>query len=292
MDQNRTPNGADQGYYSPDDAIWRVGREMALMVGGGRALLMQAAHPLVMAGIEEHSDYRSGPWGRLERTMSTVWSIVYGSTDEADNAARRVRKIHESVNGVIGTDMGPFPAGTSYDATDPELLMWVHATLVDTALLVYTTWVGPLSERDQRAYYEDMKTNARLIGVTDEVMPDDLPAFRDWMDERLASDEICVTPMARRTAETVLRPPLPLPLVPAWEALNLVTVSLLPPKLRDGYGLSWDPARAALLALSRQYVRRVALPLMPDLLTAVSAARRAEGRRALPIERLMPALGA
>ncbi|MEX0992761.1 MAG: oxygenase MpaB family protein [Solirubrobacterales bacterium] len=275
-------------YFTPDDVIWRVSREMALMLGGGRALLMQAAHPLVVAGVDQHSNYRSGPWGRLERTMEAVWTIVYGTRGDADRTTARVRAMHRRVNGTIAEDMGPFPAGTRYDATDPDLLMWVHATLIDTAMLVYTSWVGPLSEDEQWSYYEDVKVTARMFGVTDEVMPADLGEFRTWMDERLASDEICVTPVARRTIEVVLHPSVPLALRPVLETLNLVTASLLPEKLREGYGLGWDPARAALLTASRQWVKRVALPLMPDLIRAVGAAREAEGRRTLPLRWLIP----
>ena len=110
------------------------------------------------------------------------------------------------------------------------------------------------------------------------------------MEERLASDEICVTPIARETAHTILHPPLPLPLRPVAQTMNLVTASLMPQELREDYGLRWDPARAAVLADSRQYVKRVVLPLMQYLLTAVTAARRAEGRTTLQVYRLMPAL--
>ena len=280
--------GDARGYFTSDDVAWRIGRELALVLGGPRALLMQVAHPLVAAGVAVHSSYRDDPWRRLERTMNAVWSIVFGSREEADEAAARVKAVHLTVRGRLEEPMGPFPAGTRYSALDPELMMWVHATLVDTALLVYGSWVRPLSEEEQAAYYEEMKTLARLFGTPDDVIPRSLDAFRLYMAERLSSGEIVVTEAAQRIAETVLRPPVPLALRPLAEAVNLLTVSLLPERLRTGYGLSWDPARAVLVAASRPWIRRVVLPLMPDLIRAVQAARRAEGRRGQALAKLLP----
>jgi len=270
----RRSKRAETGYFGPDSAIWNVSREAVLMLGGGRALLMQAAHPLAAAGIAAHSDYRENPWARLERTMTAVWTVVYGSRADADRAGRRVRAMHARVRGRIAEPMGPYPAGTAYDARDPALLMWVHATLVDTAVLMYERYVGRLSDADKAAYYEDMKTLARVFGTPDEAIPADYEAFRAYMRERLASDEICVTDTARDIAATVMRPPIPLPLRPAWELLNQVTVGLLPPRLREEFGFSWDPARAALLRASAEPVRRVLLPLLPDALRSIAPARR------------------
>src|SRR4051794_5597271 len=149
------------------------------MLGGGRALLLQIAHPLVAAGVAEHSEFREDPWKRLEGTMNAVWSVVFGSRAQADRAAARVRAMHRRVNGTLTAPMGAFPAGTAYSALDPDLLLWVHATLVDSALLVHSQWVRPLSEAEQRAYYEDMKTCARLFGTPDEVMPATLADFHE-----------------------------------------------------------------------------------------------------------------
>jgi uncharacterized protein (DUF2236 family) len=268
------PSRGHDGYFTPEDAIWRIGRELVLMLGGGRALLLQVAHPLVAAGVAEHSDYRENPWKRLEGTMNAIWAVVFGTRRQADEAAARVRAMHEKVHGTLAAPGGAFPAGTAYSALDPELLLWVHATLVDTALLVHDRWVRPLSEPEQAAYYDDMKTCARLFGTPTEVIPPTLGEFRDYMTEQLDSDEIAVTTTAREIARTVLHPPLPLPLRGAMEAVNLVTASLLPPRLRSEYGIAWDPARAALAAVSREWVRRVALPVLPDALRTVRGSRR------------------
>jgi uncharacterized protein (DUF2236 family) len=264
------------GYFSPADAIWSISRENSLMVGGGRALLMQVAHPLIAAGVSEHSGYREDPWQRLERTMSAVWAVVFGSRAEADRAAARVRAVHRRVRGRLAEAAGPFPAGAPYSAEDPELLLWVHATLVDTALLVYRTWVGPLIEREQRAYYEDMKTVGMLFGVPPAVIPRTLDDFRDYMAERLASNDVQVTAAARDVCRSVLDPPLPALARPAWRLVGFLTAGLLPERLRREYGLSWDPVRSAFFAGSRECVRRVALPLLPDAIRRLPVARAAE----------------
>jgi uncharacterized protein (DUF2236 family) len=267
--QSGSPERSEGGYFTPDDAAWRVGRELALMLGGGRALLLQIAHPLVAAGVAEHSSFHEDPWKRLEGTMNAVWAVVFGSRSQADRAAARVRAMHRNVNGTLAEPSGAFPAGTPYSALDPQLLLWVHATLVDSALLVHSQWVRPLSENDQRAYYEDMKTCARLFGTPPDVIPETLRDFREYVAKMLVGDELFVTETAREIARAVLNPPLPLVLRPAMEVIKVITASLMPPRLRRDYGLPWDPVRAAMLAGSRQGVRRIAMPLLPRRLRTV-----------------------
>jgi uncharacterized protein (DUF2236 family) len=263
------------GGFTPDSAIWKISREWVLMLGGGRALLMQAAHPLALAGVMDHSDYEAAPWGRLERTMNAVWTAVYGEPEEAERVGRHVRAMHTKVHGKIERQMGPFPAGTSYDARDPELLMWVHATIVDTALLMYRTYVGPLSAGEQESYYQDMKVLARLFGTPDKAIPETYADFVAWFRTMIDSEVICVTPEAHELVATVLKPPLPFVARPVWQAVNFVTAGFLPGKLRRGYGFTWTPAHRALLAGSAESLKRV-IPLLPDLARALPNARSAE----------------
>src|SRR5207248_8064520 len=137
-------------------------------------------------------------------TMNAVWAVVFGTRAQADRAAARVRAMHGKVSGTLAVPMGQYPAGTRYSAVDPELLLWVHATLVDSALLVHSRWIGKLSVADEESYYEDAKTLARLFGTPPEVIPPALEDFRDYMEAMLDSDEICVTDTAREIARTVL----------------------------------------------------------------------------------------
>lgn len=270
----------EHGYFTPDRPIWWISREWALMLGGGRALLLQATHPLAVAGVAEHSDYDSNPWGRLRRTMGVVWTCVYGTREEADAALAHVKAMHRRVRGTVAEPMGPFPAGTPYSAEDPELLMWIHATLIDTALLMYRTYVGSLSHEDAEGYYQDMRLLGTLFGVPEDFAPRTLDDFQTYKRRMLASEEICVTDTARAVSSVVIDPPLPLPLKPAALALNQVSIGFLPGEIRRQYGFSWDPARRALLYASTQYVRRAVVPLLPDALRALGHARRAEKRLA------------
>src|SRR4051794_40676166 len=133
------PRGmSETGLFGPDSLTWRINREGALLLGGGRALLLQVAHPLVAAGVAQHSNYREEPFRRLYRTLDTVTTIVFGSMPEAEEAAARLHRVHARVKGEAED-------GTRYAATDPDLVMWVHATLVDTSLVVYENYIGPLS---------------------------------------------------------------------------------------------------------------------------------------------------
>lgn len=269
-----------RGYFSPEDVVWQTGREWTMMLGGARALLMQAAHPLAVAGVIEHSDYEKNPWARLDSTMKAVWTVAFGTRAEADAVGRHVKQIHKTVNGVIKEKLGPYPKGTPYSAEDPELLLWVHATLVDTTLAVFPRYVRSLSEDEMERYYREMKTMAKIFGLPLSRQPKDLDAFRSYMEEQLTSDHICVTEPARDIASNVLNPRLPwgLPLRmgPAWEVVRLITAGLMPAKLRKQYGLSWDPARATVMSGSAFLARRFVLPVLPDFIRANGAARAAE----------------
>jgi uncharacterized protein (DUF2236 family) len=279
-------DGGQRGYFSPESAVWRIARESVLMLGGGYALLMQAAHPLVAAGIVAHSGFRESPWRRLAGTMSAIYTVVYGTRAEADRAAATVRAIHAGVQGSIPTRRGLYPAGTRYAAHEPRLLLWVHGTLVDTALVMHESFVRPLREEERQAFYEDMKVVAQLFGIPASVIPGSFGDFQAYQRERLESGEIVVTDAAREVADTVLRPPVTVALRPALEALGLLTAGLLPESLREQYDLPWDRARAALLAASAQALRRAVLPLLPDIVRAVGLERRARDRRTLPFDPL------
>jgi uncharacterized protein (DUF2236 family) len=282
----RRADGGQRGYFSPESAIWRIARESVLMLGGGYALLMQAAHPLVAAGIVAHSSFRERPLRRLAGTMSAIYTVVYGTKAEADRAAARVQTLHAGVQGSIPAPRGLYPAGTRYAAQEPRLLLWVHGTLVDTALIMYETFVRTLSDEERQAFYEDMKVVARLFGTPASVIPGTLGDLHAYQRERLANGEIVVTDAAREVAETVFRPPVTIALRPALEALGVLTAGLLPECLREQYDLPWSRTRAALLAASAQALRRAVLPLLPDILRAVGFERRARDRRTLPFDPL------
>ena len=242
---------SDAGFFGPGSLTWRVNREGVLLVGGGAALVLQVAHPLVAAGVAEHSNYREDPWGRLYRTLDLTTKIVFGSTEVAEEAAGRIRHVHKRVNGVTTEAGGRYPAGTPYDAQDPELLMWVHATLVNTSLQVYTRYVGSLSIADQQAYYEEQKVLAERVGVPRDMQPETFADFNDYFRDMIASDRIAATEALRDVVAATLRPELPFVMRPLVEALNLATVALLPDRLRAELDLPWTANRRRVFDASR-----------------------------------------
>jgi uncharacterized protein (DUF2236 family) len=265
----RHMGGPDSGLFGPGTMTWRVNREAVLLAGGGRALLLQVAHPSVAAGVEQHSDYDTDPWGRLYRTLDLVTRITFGDTATSDKAARRLRGAHARVNGTRAD-------GAAYDARDPDLLLWVWATLVESSLLVYTRYVGRLSREEVERYYAEQQRFAVACGVPDGHWPATHADFTAYY-ERMIADVLHVTDDSRRVAKAVISPDLPRPVRPVFDVLNLVTVGLLPPSLREQYRLSWGPNRERLLNASAVAVRRT-LPLLPKLVREFPPARAADRR--------------
>jgi uncharacterized protein (DUF2236 family) len=234
---------------------------------------MQAAHPLAVTGLLAHTSALDDPYERLARTARTLGTIGFGSRAEADEVTRQVRAMHKRVRGRLSEAVGPHPAGTPYRADDPELLLWVLFTLVDSTLTVYRKYVRSLSREDEAAYWDDYKVVGRLFGLRQTEMPatlDDLDAYRRRM---LTGDELFVTDWARRQAKRiVLEPPLPLKARPLVETVNFVTIALLPDEIRRQYGFSPVPPvilRKALVAGGAEYVKRAVLPLLPARLRLV-----------------------
>ena len=250
----------NDGYFSADSVIRRIGNRSVLMLGGPRALLLQAAHPLVAAGIVDHSRFASEPWKRLARTMTALYTIVFGTREEADRVGAFVQAVHESVRGTLRETVGAFPAGAPYAADDPESMLWVHGTLVDTGIAMHEAYIGKLGRAERDAFYREMSVVARLFGVPADVLPRTLVDFGEFRSALLAAGRLAVGADARAVAATVLDPPAPLPLRPGLRALALAGVAVLPRDVQDLYGLRLDPARRAVLAAGRGSIRRLAVP--------------------------------
>ncbi len=259
----------------PDSITWRVHREAVLLLGGGRALLMQIAHPLVAAAVADHSDFRQDPFGRLRRTLDAMFTITFGDADEARRAYKKINCVHGRVHGKLAEPTGHFPAGTSYRARDPELLFWVHATLVDTAILTYRRYVRNLSAGEQEQYYQESKNLARLFRIPESLIPPALEDLQKYLRGAIERGPVRVSSTARELARNILHPPVGLAPSLLFDLISLVTIGLLPPRLREGFGLEWNPTRQFLLDASRVAVRNM-LPLLPDIFRAVPAARAAE----------------
>jgi uncharacterized protein (DUF2236 family) len=263
-------------HFTDSSMLRRVHREWAVAFSGPRALLMQAAHPVAFQGFFAHSGALDAPYERLQRTAQVMDAIAFGSREDADRATRRVRAMHRRVRGELVRPAGRFAAGTPFAADDPELLLWVLATLVDSALVVYDRYVGSLSDAERDAYWQDYRVVGALFGLADGEMPADIYAFDAYMRRMIAGDDLFVTSDARELAiEIVMRPPVPLIRRPVLELVNFITVGLLPRRLRRQYGLRWDPLRSLALRGGAEYAKRVLVPLAPDGLRVVPSARAA-----------------
>jgi uncharacterized protein (DUF2236 family) len=240
------------GLYAEDSITRRVNRENVLLLGGGRALLMQLAHPKVAAGVQEHSDFRSRPVRRLRRTVRMTMAIVFGDGDTALAAARVVNQTHARVR------------GREYRALDPELLLWVHATLVDSALVTYETFVKALTAREREDFYQESKLLGELLGIPHEKFPRSLREFEGYVDAMVAGN-VSVSPLARELGALVLRPKLRLMPRPAMIPFEIVTAGLLPPALREQYGLAWGHGQQRLFRLLVLAVPRLVAVTPPVL---------------------------
>jgi uncharacterized protein (DUF2236 family) len=219
---------ADDGYFGPASAAWRVAGDISAPVAGLRALLMQALHPLAMAGVDQHSDWRRDPVGRLAATSAYLATLTFGDRAAADQAAARVRRVHEQVRGTVdGT-----AEGEAYSANDPALLLWVHATFVDSGLAACELFGTPV---DADAYVREMAVSAALLGAPEELIPTDkasLSAFITSLVPRLA-----LTDAARESAAYLLDPPgMDDDIADLWEEIRTAVLISLPSWALSLYG--------------------------------------------------------
>ncbi len=225
-------------------------------------MLLQVAHPLVASGVVEHSGYDRNLWRRLIRTLRALYLITFGDRAEAEQAGAAVQAVHARVRGRTREQLGPFPAGTSYAASDPELMRWVHATLVHSSLAAYQSFVQPLTADERERYHSEMNLVARLFGTPAEVLPPSYHDFRAYFEAQLRSDTITVTTPARTVADVILAAPLPVPLRLLGPAHRLATAHILPGELRRQYGLRWTTLHGLALPLAGASVRYGTAPIL------------------------------
>jgi uncharacterized protein (DUF2236 family) len=247
---SRPRDPAADGLFPPGSEIRRVWGHPAVMLGAGRALLLQLAHPAVARGVIEHSDFADDPLGRLQRTLDAVDRIVWGSAEDAHATAEGLRAVHRRVR------------GAGYDATDPALVLWVHATLVDTAIRMHARWVRPLPAPVADAFYAQATVVGELFGVARELQPPDLFAFRAYVREMVGTLGPRIDDSQRRLAHRVLHPSVPIAADPVVAVGRQLTIGQLPRPVREGFGLGWDLPREAALQATGLGTRLLNVPLV------------------------------
>jgi uncharacterized protein (DUF2236 family) len=249
----RTPQAqAVDGFFAADSMVRRLHRERLVLFSGVRALLMQACDPLAVVGFRRHSIIFDDPQARLQRTDERMSRIYFGSGQEAEETGRVVQAMHRRVRGKTPADYGPVPKGTPYDASDPELGLWVLATLADSALVYYERIFGSLADEERERYWSEYRRVGELLGLPPESMPTTAEGLRQYVDGRLNDGSLWISDERREQAvRMILEPPLTGLLrtaaMPLTETIRLISVGLLPPEIRRLFGFGWDPAREALL---------------------------------------------
>ncbi|MDQ6783397.1 MAG: DUF2236 domain-containing protein [Actinomycetota bacterium] len=252
---------AHDGLFGPESMTWRLHADPVCLIGGMRALLIQALEPRAMAGVDQHSSFRDDPWSRFRNTASFITTATFAPRQEAERLGSIVRKVHRSVR---GTDP---VTGQSYRADDPELLAWVHNVLVHSLLVSKRRYGGGINAADADRYVLEMTRLAELVGLSADAVPHSAAGLRVYLRDR----PLVVSDVAHEAKRTVLSPPLPARVRPAWALLDVAAVAVLPRRVRDLYGLSWwptsaGPVRAA--ATSAFSVLRMISPGPPELRAA------------------------
>jgi uncharacterized protein (DUF2236 family) len=275
----------DPGLFGPGSMTWRIHGHPAMLIGGLRSLLVQALHPLAMAGVAQHSNYKENPWGRLMRTTDYVMTTTYGDTAAAEEAVARVKAVHERVKGVDEV------TGLPYSANDPKLLLWVHCAEVDAFLAAYRAYGPRVAREDADLYVAEMAQVAELFDIPAEVIPRSEAELADYMD----SMELAGTPAAKDAMRFILLPPVPwpggrLPEVPGKRLLlipgragyslySLATIAILPKRVRREYRLPWMPVtpflKGSVFAMSR--TMRLLFPPPPPIQAAIARQKELEG---------------
>ena len=261
------PAGIGEGYFEDDSLIRRVNRELIVAFSGARALLMQAAHPVMFEGFFIKTEAKEAAHARLARTATIMNTIYFGRRDDADRMTERVREVHTRINGVLEEPAGKYPAGTPYAADDPQFLLWTLAALVDSADRLYRLYVEELTRDERDALWGDYRLVGKLFGLQEDEMPATIEGFDAYMTEMVEGDQLWVTESAREESlAIVLHPPAPIYMRGLVEAVNFIIIGSLPARIRRGYGLSWDPLRETMRIGGAAYTKRVLLPLLPQVI--------------------------
>lgn len=261
----------DAGFFGPDSASWRVNRETTVLFGGARALLMHAAHPLVIAGARQTGFYERDAWKRLERTLQLQYTITFGTREEAEAAAARIRRVHDSIHGIDSV------TGFPYDAHHPDLLLWVHACLVDSSLLFERLTVGGLDDAGRLRFHREQMLQAELLGLERSRIPPTVDDLRAYIETVVRSEQLRVGPEARTVAALIKHPPPGVPWRPILRLVARWAFGSLPEPLRAAYGVRWNPLRELNQRGSLATLKLVR-PALPVQVRQIVPARRAVER--------------
>ena len=263
---------ADPGYFGPDSMMWKVNKEITVLFGGARALLMHAAHPLIAAGARQTSFYQRDPWKRLIRTLSLQNSVTFGSKKEADESAHRINKLHEVIKG------NDEVTGDVYDALDHEQLLWVHACLQISSIYFYEKTVTKLSVEEKNKYHEENMVAAGLVLIDIDEMPQTHEELKEWVVNKSKTENYLIyTDVAKDVQEIIAGGPVPRHIKPIWPFISFTAFNTLPKEFKELYGVNESKIKDVILKFNLNFLK-FTRPFLPPFFRLIPPARWAKQR--------------
>ncbi len=263
---------SDPGYFGPQSMMWKVNKEITVLFGGARALLMHAAHPLIAAGARQTSFYQRDPWKRLIRTLSLQNSVTFGTKNEADESAHRINKLHEVIKGKDEV------SGGTYDALDHEQLLWVHACLQISSIYFYEKTVKKLSDEDKNQYHLENMIAAEMVLVDKNQMPKTHEGLKQWViDKSKEKDYLIHTDVSKDVQDIIAGGPVPTHIKPIWPFIAFTAFHTLPKEFKDLYNIKTTPLKRYILSFNLLFLK-FTRPFLPPFFRLIAPARWAQQR--------------
>lgn len=264
-----------EGILGPGSIGWRVNRESALFLGAGRASLLQLAHPWVASALEDHSNIRTEPLVRFHRTFLVMFTMIFGTLDQALRASRYLYKLHTRIQGRLTEETPAFPRGSHYQANERNALIWVYATLIESAVMAYESVLPPLTPEEREQYYDESRLVAALFGIPPDALPPDWTGFEAYCEGMLTSNRLGAGELARELADGVLHGRGSSIPVPDW--YRALTAAWLPVRWREEFRLPFGRREQEAAVSAARRIRRV-YPRLPGVVRFVGPYREACGR--------------
>ena len=262
----------DPGYFGPQSMMWQVNREITVLFGGARALLMHAAHPLIAAGARQTSFYQRDPWKRLIRTLSLQNSVTFGNKEEANQSAHRINKLHEVIKGKDEV------TGDIYDALDNEQLLWVHACLQLSSIYFYEKTVKKLTEKEKNQYHIENMLAAEMVLINISKMPKTHDGLKQWVTDKSRSNNyLLMTDVAKDVQDIISGGPVPKHIKPIWPFISFTAFNTLPKEFKEIYGIKSTKLKSIILSFNL-FLLKFTRPFLQPFFRLIPPARWAKQR--------------
>jgi uncharacterized protein (DUF2236 family) len=262
----------DPGYFGPHSMMWKINKEITVLFGGARALLMHAAHPLIAAGARQTSFYQRDPWKRLIRTLSLQNSVTFGTKQEADESAHRINKLHEVIKGKDQI------SGGTYDALNHEQLLWVHACLQISSIYFYEKTVKKLTADEKNRYHKENMIAADLVLISVDKMPQTHDDLKDWVTRKSREkDYLMITDVAEDVKDIIGGGPVPRHIKPIWPFIAFTAFQTLPKEFKDIYGIKTSKFKTLVVNINLAMLKYTR-PFLPPFFRLIAPARWANQR--------------